>query len=267
MADTSSWLETLSALREARTPCAMVVVTEVRGSAPREVGARMVIAGGRIVWGTIGGGQLEHLAIARAAELTKTGVRAGESVDFPLSEKAGQCCGGAVTLFFDVFPWQRARVVVFGAGHVAQAIGGLAPWLSADVLLIDPREEAEIHPPLPRDASTRPYELLLVDAPEEEIDRLPLDSHVLVMTHSHALDLEIIARALKRDPFPYLGLIGSERKWLRFRERLAQRGFTEEQWKRVRCPIGATRTSKDPGAIALATAAELASLMMSPKAV
>jgi len=77
------------------------------------------------------------------------------------------------------------------------------------------------------------------------------------MTHSHALDLELVAAALARGTFSYLGLIGSERKWQRFQKRLQQRGFTPEQLARVRCPLGVVRTSKDPAAIALSTATEL----------
>jgi len=161
-----------------------------------------------------------------------------------------------VTLFFEPYRWRRKTIAIFGAGHVGQALAGLAPWLKARVLLIDGRDEAELRPRPPRE---RPYELRCVGAPETEIDELPADALVLVMTHSHALDLELVACALSRGAFPYLGLIGSERKWQRFKKRLARRGFTEEQLARVRCPIGVTRTSKDPSAIALSTAAELAS--------
>lgn len=253
-----SWIDVLAEHHRARRPCAVVVVTDVRGSAPRERGARMIVSGGRIAWGTIGGGNLEHLALARCEELLRAGRAASESADFPLGERAGQCCGGDVTLFFEVFPWKRRHVVIFGAGHVAQALGALAPWLDAEVLLIDPRRTEELHPPVPVE---RPYELLLIDAPEEEVERLPAEALVLVMTHSHALDQEIVERALRRGDFPYLGLIGSERKWARFRRRLAARGLGEEQLARVRCPIGLTRGAKDPGAIALSTAAELSDVM------
>ena len=253
-----AWIEALSALRAERRACAMVVVTGVRGSGPREAGARMIVARRAdgavdLVAGTIGGGNLEKLAIDRCGELLARGEALSESVAYPLSEKAGQCCGGEVTLFFETFPWKRRRIAIFGAGHVAQAIAGLAPYLSADVVLIDPREEREIQPALPR---TRPFQLVLVDAPEEEIATLADDTLVLVMTHNHALDLEIVARAIKRD-FAYLGLIGSERKWARFQKRLEARGFTAEQIAKVRCPIGVSKHSKEPTAIAISVAAEL----------
>lgn len=254
MADAQQqWIEELARLRDAGTPCALVTVTNVRGSAPREPGARLLVAEGKLVWGTIGGGNLEHIAIAHALERLQEGEPTSESVVYPLSEKAGQCCGGEVTLFYETWPWRRRHVVVFGAGHVAQALGGLAPWLRADVQLIDPRSEDELQPPLPAE---RPYDVLFVDAPEAEVADLPADACVLVMTHSHALDLEVLVRAIPRR-FPYLGLIGSARKWTRFQARLQQRGFTEEDLATVRCPIGLATTSKEPSAIAVSTAAEL----------
>jgi len=252
------WIEKLAELRAARRPCALVVVTDVRGSGPRESGARMVVGLGKagrpeLIIGTIGGGNLEHLAIEHCGELLAKRTAVSESADYPLSEKAGQCCGGEVTLFFETFPWTRRKIAIFGAGHVAQAIAGLASYLSADLALIDARDEGEILPKVP---GTRTWELVCVDHPEEELDSLSNDVLVLVMTHSHALDLEIVARAIRRD-FAYLGLIGSERKWDRFRKRLLQRGFTEAEIAKVRCPIGVSKHSKEPAAIAISVAAEL----------
>ncbi len=259
-----TWIDELGELRDADRPCVMVVVTAVEGSAPREPGARMLVAGGDLVWGTIGGGNLERLAIERAAALLADLEAGSESADFPLGEKAGQCCGGSVTLFFEPFRWKKRTVAIFGAGHVGQALAALAPWLKARVLVIDGRDEGEIRPAL---AGERPFELVCIDAPEAEVERLPADALVVVMTHSHALDLEIVARALARGTFPYLGLIGSRRKWQRFQKRLSQRGFSAAQLARVRCPIGVSQTSKDPAAIALSTATELVALLASPAGV
>lgn len=261
-----TWIETLSRLRAAHRPCAMVVVTELSGSGPREPGARMIVAlreqgGVELVEGTIGGGRLELQALEHAAELLQRPVPASESVAYPLAEKTGQCCGGKVVLFYETFPWSQRKLVIFGAGHVAQALAGLGSYLSAQVQLIDAREEAAIVPALPRQ---REFELLCVDHPEEEIDQIPGDALVIVMTHDHALDLEIIARALRRD-FPYLGLIGSERKWARFQARLATRGFAPQQIAKVRCPIGLSKHSKEPKAIAISAAAELLEVFERPR--
>ncbi|MAB80455.1 MAG: xanthine dehydrogenase accessory protein XdhC [Planctomycetes bacterium] len=253
------WIEALGGFRMAGRACVMVVVTEVRGSAPREAGARMLVgADGELAHGTIGGGHLELQAIEHATRLLGRDDGASECVDFPLAEKTGQCCGGAVTLFFEPFRWQRKSIAVFGAGHVGQALGGLAPWMGADVMVIDSREEALIRPRIPAD---RPYELICVDAPAGEIDLLPSDAAIVVMTHSHALDFEIIERVLQRGRFAFVGLIGSERKWVRFRKRLEQRGYSPEAIDKVTCPIGVSRGSKEPSAIALSTATQLVDVL------
>ncbi len=257
-ANQQEWLEALAAFKDQRQPCAHVVVIGVRGSAPREIGARMIVAGGRLAWGTIGGGRLEHLAIERATELCAAGEPRSVTETVPLSEKAGQCCGGEVTILIEAFPWNRQRLVIFGAGHVAQAIAGLGPYMDLDVQLIDGRSAEEIEPPLPEDPG---YEVLFIDAPEEEIDVIPGDALLLVMTHDHALDQEIIARAMKRGSFPYVGLIGSDRKWIRFQHRLAQRGFTDKDLAGVTCPIGVVKGSKEPRKIALSVATEIAELL------
>ena len=255
-----NWIEELAELRAAMRPCAMVVVTQSRGSTPREPGARMIVAAEGLVWGTIGGGNLEHLALEHAAELLARSATVSEAVTYPLAEKTGQCCGGEVTVFFETYRWHRRTVAVFGAGHVGQALAKLAPWLGADVRLIDGRQEEELVPKPPVDA---PFELVCVDAPEAEIDTLPADALVLVMTHSHALDLTIIERALARAPFPYLGLIGSERKWANFQRRLLAKGVPRERIDSVVCPIGVSVTSKDPSAIALSAATQLVEVMES----
>lgn len=262
-----TWIETLNRLQAAERPCAMVVVTELSGSGPREPGARMIVAlrpggGVELIEGTIGGGRLELQAMEHAAELLQRPLPTSESVSYPLAEKTGQCCGGKVVLFYETFPWTRRRIAIFGAGHVAQALAGLGHYLSAEVRLIDAREESEIVPKLP---AQRDYALLCVDHPEEEVDTLPSDTLVMVMTHDHALDLEIVARAIRRG-FPYLGLIGSERKWARFQARLAQRGFTPEEIARVRCPIGLSKHSKEPKAIAISAAAEMLEIFERPRA-
>lgn len=249
-----AWLQALERQRAKGIPCAVVTVIAVQGSAPREPGARLIVAAGKLAWGTIGGGKLELLSMEHAAGLVQAGEAVTTTERYPLSERAGQCCGGEVTLLYEVFPWRRRSVAIFGAGHVAQALGGLAPWLRADVLLIDPRSEDEIEPRLPEAPAFRTR---FIDSPEAEIDTLPQESAVLIMTHDHALDLEVLCMALKRGGFPYLGLIGSQRKWKRFQGRLRQRGFSDEQIASVRCPIGVAKTSKEPTAIAISTAAEL----------
>ena len=107
-------------------------------------------------------------------------------------------------------------------------------------------------------------EIVATDAPEDEFAGAPRGAYVVVMTHSHALDLQLIEAALARDDWRYLGLIGSQPKRNQFAKRLAARGFPPEAFARVTCPIGAgggaAIRSKEPGAIAVGVAAEILAL-------
>ena len=143
-------------------------------------------------------------------------------------------------------------VYLFGAGHVGRALAlALAP-LPFAVRWIDPRRDA-----FPTHA---PANVTLIHAPEPaaELASAPDSALVVVMTHSHALDLEIVAEALRVERFGYVGLIGSATKRARFLSQMRAAGLTEVQLARLVCPIGVPGLeSKDPAVIAASTAAQL----------
>ena len=105
------WIDTLVRLRDCGQPAVVVTVASTRGSAPREAGTKMIVAAAG-VHGTIGGGHLEHKAIAIARDLLIGGANALRR--FPLGASLGQCCGGLVNLLFepviDAAPWLDALV-------------------------------------------------------------------------------------------------------------------------------------------------------------
>ncbi len=142
-------------------------------------------------------------------------------------------------------------VYLFGAGHVGRALAlALAP-LPFAVRWIDPRRDA-----FPAHA---PANVTLIHAPEPaaEVASAPDGAIVIVMTHSHALDLEIVAEALRVERFGYVGLIGSATKRARFLSQMRAAGLTEVQLARLVCPIGVPGLeSKDPAVIAASTAAQ-----------
>jgi xanthine dehydrogenase accessory factor len=146
-----------------------------------------------------------------------------------------------------------ARAVhLFGAGHVGRALAlALAP-LPFAVRWIDPRRSAF--------PAHTPANVTLIHAPEPsaELASAPDNSLVVVFTHSHALDLEIVAAALRVERFGYVGLIGSATKRARFLSQMRAAGLTEVQLARLVCPIGVPGLeSKDPAVIAASTAAQL----------
>jgi len=256
--------------RIAHEAAVLVTVVRTQGSVPREVGTVMaVFAQGEA--GTIGGGHLEFEAIrlARAA-LAGAGLPVGEQ-RYALGPSLGQCCGGVMFLTFervgsaDVarlgerLSVARMPVALFGGGHVGRALAQVLLLLPVALRWIDSREAIfpDDVPPEVECEQSEPVQAVVAD--------LAPGSRVLIMSFSHAEDLEIVAACLKRlrqrDDLPYIGLIGSATKWARFRHQLEQRGFTEQECDRVTCPIGiAGIEGKEPGVIAVAVAAQLLQL-------
>jgi xanthine dehydrogenase accessory factor len=146
----------------------------------------------------------------------------------------------------------RTPVYLFGAGHVGRAlILALAP-LPFKTRWIDPRREA-----FPGRA---PANVVMVHAqdPAQELTAAQDRSQVLVMTHSHPLDLDIVSHALAQQRFAFVGLIGSTTKRARFLSQMRAAGLSEDALMRLVCPIGLPGVEgKEPAVIAAAVAAQL----------
>lgn len=144
------------------------------------------------------------------------------------------------------------RVVIFGNGHVGRALVQVLGALPCTVTWIDERE-SDFPASLPPNVAA-----IATDVPEAEVRAAPTGSMFLVMTHSHALDFELVAAILARDDFRYVGMIGSKAKRAQMERRLAERGVDKASIARVTCPIGmAGIGGREPGAIAVAVAGEL----------
>ncbi|PPB79913.1 xanthine dehydrogenase accessory factor [Albidovulum inexpectatum] len=286
---------------------ARVVIVSVKGSAPREVGAAM------LVWadgfeGTIGGGALELAAIGRARDALDTGDRMDR---LALGPDMGQCCGGAVTLLTEI--WDRARldplanpaarplpgttgamprrvadrlreargrqspprleivdgwviepiahpareIWVWGAGHVGRAIVSVLHPLP-DFRIIWADVAPDRFPAVPEGVQAR-----VANPLSDLVEQAPQSAEHLVLTFSHALDLDLCHRLLGHGSRS-LGLIGSATKWARFRSRLAALGHPPERIGRILCPIGDPSLGKHPQAIAVGVAAALLGGRISP---
>ena len=248
-------------------PAVVVEVTESRGSAPRESGTRMLVFAADAV-GTIGGGHLELKALASARALLASAGDAPRSEHFPLGPALGQCCGGAVTLGYEVLntevlarwpaPAPLFHLQLYGAGHVGRAIATLLATLDASVDWIDEREHE--FPSLTTLGTPWPAHIrqVCVDAVEAEVRSAPPGAFCLVLTHEHDLDLRITEAILKRGDFGYLGLIGSKTKRQRFIHRFEQRGIAADAIARMTCPIGVEGIEgKQPELLAVAVVAQL----------
>lgn len=248
-------------------PAVLVTVARTEGSAPREEGSWLAVWSNKVV-GSIGGGQLEWQAIARSRLLLADAALPACQERHALGPSLGQCCGGVVHLQFERIEArdapalrQRLRPVLrplalFGGGHVGHAIVRVMLTLPYRIHWIDSRDGV-FAPDLPERVHCEHSEPV-----HRAVDDLPSGSQVLIMSFSHAEDLDIAAQCLRRraerGDLPFIGLIGSQTKWAVFGKRLQARGFTPAQLSQVTCPIGLPGIEgKQPEVIAVAVAAQL----------
>ena len=263
----------------------LVSVESVQGSGPREVGAWMAVFSQTLV-NTIGGGHLEFQAIIEARALlsrpahvnvpsangnlasTPTHEDNALTTRYALGPALGQCCGGVVHLKFERIsaadaPALKQRLLangqplaLFGGGHVGRALVNVLSTLPYNVQWIDSRDEifpAQLPPNVVCEHS---------DPVHAAVADVPSGASVLIMSFSHAEDLDVVAACLKRQrlhgDLKFVGLIGSKTKWATFQHRLEAKGFTAQELSFITCPIGVSGIAgKEPEVIAVSVAAQL----------
>ena len=242
---------------------AAVRLTRVRGSSPRDAGTEMFVAKGA-VFGTIGGGQLEYMAISQARAMLAQGTDK-MVMDVPLGPEIGQCCGGRVeirlarmsvaeklmavgSLAGEVSNYPS--VYIIGAGHVGRALAASLALLPVKTILIDGRTDE-----LSRCKAA--VEKRLTPLAEAEIRAAPAGSAFVVLTHDHSLDFLAASEALARGDAAYVGMIGSASKRASFKS-WCRRENDGQSINKLTCPIGAGSCSdKRPEVIAALVAAEV----------
>lgn len=247
-----------------RPDSVLVEVTDVKGSAPRDAGAWMLVARD-MIFRTIGGGQLEYMAIDHARKILLGG--RDTPMDVPLGPEIGQCCGGRVGLSFrrvsrgladelvgkvDAEIATRPHVYVFGAGHVGDALANALSFTPVRVVLVDTREAELMACDVPG------VETCLSAMPEQVVRSAPPGSAFIVLTHDHALDFLIVTEALQRRDAVYVGMIGSKTKKATFKNWLKREVGNDNLFKNLICPVGgAVVKDKRPEVIAALAAAEV----------
>lgn len=255
----------LRAFLETAPDIAVVEIVSAKGSTPREVATWMLVSLGGSC-GTIGGGRLELMAIERAREMIADGT-ATDRLDVPLGPEIGQCCGGRVMVDLALLDEElrqaiparieaeealQPHVLMFGGGHVGQALAAAFALLPLKVSVIETRASA-------LESMPAGIACVLTPIPEEAVRQAPPGSAFLVLTHDHALDFLIVAEALKRGDAAYVGMIGSKTKKATFRSwYMREGGGSDAAFERLICPIGGSDVKdKRPAVIAALAAAEV----------
>lgn len=239
----------LHQIAESGQIAALCTIIESKGSTPRKAGSKMLVLADKTIYGTIGGGNLEHLVIKQAQQCLNDNTSG--VFHFNLDADAGMSCGGQATIFIE--PVQsKKKVVIFGAGHIGSFLAQLAHNLNFAVTLIDEREDifktnlaSEIHKII------KPYNQAVNDINPDQ------NTYVCVITHKHDYDKEIVA-ALGAKKLGFLGMIGSKRKIATItKEFIENKVLTDEQLQKINWPMGIDIRCQTPEEIAVSILAKL----------
>jgi len=248
-----TFFEALNELMASETPLVTITIVDTVGSVPQDRGAKMIVTRGGLSFGTVGGGKVETKAIAEAQKMLNGEVEESTRfVQWNLAKDVGMTCGGIVKLYFESFNVRRWNIVVFGAGHVANALINLLVHFDCSITCIDPREEWLAK--LPR--SPKLTTIQTNDMPSM-VKSLPADAYVILMSMGHTTDKPVLVEILRTRTFPYLGVIGSDAKANILRRDIAEAGLPPEAQRAFQCPIGIEIGTNHPYEIALSVIAQL----------
>ena len=252
----NKFVERLAELDQSGEPFVAVTLVEAVGSTPQDVGAKMLVDRQGLSFGTVGGGRVEQKALALAVAMiegTSEHSSRAELVQWNLQRDVGMTCGGSVRLFFELFNARRWHIVIFGAGHVAQALIRCLLPLDCHVTCIDQRQEWLERLPLAPNLKT-----ICSAQPEQEVDALRSDDYVVCMTMGHRTDRPILARIFEQQKsLAYLGVIGSQAKRKILIRELIEGGVSPDVADGFTCPIGLQVGTNHPGEIAISIVAQL----------
>ena len=249
----TTYIEALSELAANSRPFVSVTMVEATGSTPQDAGSKMLVDASGRVHGTVGGGKVEHHAIEFAKQMLDDASRNRQIVDWNLQRDIGMTCGGLVKLFFEVYNRDDWRIVIFGAGHVAQALVTVLLTLNCRVECFDSRQEW-----IDRLPEHDRLNKVCVDDLSAEARKLKSEDYVICMTMGHATDRPILATIFRERIEPtYLGVIGSKSKRGALARELKEDGISPEDAQKFLCPIGLPIGSNQPAEIAISIAAQL----------
>lgn len=243
----------------------LIEVDQVHGSTPRDQGTWMLVSEAQI-FATIGGGQLEKIAIEHARDMLSATIDIQADMQIPLGPHIGQCCGGVVNLKFEILGEvgrlaceqvfaveinSQPDIYIFGAGHVGKALAETLSLLPVNAILIDSRED-ELN------QVSEYIQTHLTALPEAIVRDAKARSVFIILTHDHSLDFLIAKEALERNDAVYIGMIGSKTKRATFKNWFKREHRPKANFDQLTCPIGNTDVDdKRPEVIAALATAEI----------
>jgi xanthine dehydrogenase accessory factor len=231
----------------------LCIVTKTRGSTPRHAGSKMIVFPDGKIFGTVGGGEIESLCISESLKLIENGYTANLNYKLVNPEQGDPgICGGEVDIYLEVIG-KKANLLIIGAGHVGQKLAHLGNWLGFSVGVIDDRKELLETSIIVNSSSIFPS---LEEYKSKTTPLLPNNLFVVFTTRSLDIDVSLIPEILTFNP-KYIGVIGSNKRWLKTTELLLNDGILESDIEQIYSPIGLDLQSETPEEIALSIMAEI----------
>lgn len=253
MEDTREVYEAILAAQASGEPAALATIVAVQGSVPRHEGSKLMIRPDGSFVGTVGGGKLEATVIAEAQQVISSGKTRMLSYTLnDISEGDPGVCGGTVQVFIEPVAVPPTLLVI-GGGHVGKALAELGKWTGFRVILSDDREEfcsPEYLPGMDGYVACAPAEI----AAQVNIHA---NTYVAAVTRGLPVDIHLIPALLATEA-PYIGLIGSRRRWaLTIKALREDKQIGPEALARVHAPIGLELRAETPKEIAISILAEI----------
>ncbi len=228
---------------------ALCTIVETKGSTPRKVGAKMIVYQDGKIAGTIGGGNLEKNVIANALEQLK--LNQPKTYKHNLLHEHNMCCGGYLSIYIEPI-MKKNKLYIFGAGHTGHALADHASKIGFDIYIIDARKDYL------DDINVQGVNKMNVEY-KDALPSLPFDdnTYITIMTYEHAFDRDILSFCIKQ-PFAYLGMIGSKRK-IELTKKMFLKGkiASEMELKKVDMPMGININAEGPQEVAISILAKL----------
>lgn len=238
--------------KEEGIPVVLATIISDRGSVPRHTGSKMLIYPDETFIGTVGGGEMEDIVFATAPELVESGKSEIIHIDLvdPARGDAG-VCGGQMDIFLEpIMP--EPTILVIGCGHCGQALADLANWLGYNVIVTDDRAELCTPEVIPDANGYYPVKAEKIAA------EVPIHArtYIAAVTRGVPLDVAMIPELLKT-PAPYIGVMGSKRRWATSVKKMKEKGISEKDLARIHAPIGLELNAETPRQIAVSIMAEI----------
>ena len=250
--DSQQILSEVLAAQTAGTAVVLATVVKARGSVPRHAGAKLLVYEDGRTSGTVGGGEME----SRVIEEAKVALRDGRARVLPYSlvepERGDPgVCGGEVEIYLEPY-LPPATLLIVGCGHVGRALADLGHWLGYRVVVTDDRVELATPEYIPH------ADVYLPGTIEEALAANPItrNTYVALVTRNVMIDRQVLPELID-SAAPYIGVMGSKRRWSETRRLLQNEGVSESDLQRFHSPLGLELNAETPEEIAVSIMAEI----------